>query len=140
MISPASDALDLPATSWGEGGDFRVWSNPQTDWMWPRIHAAEFAMRDAVRSLPSADPLTKLYLNQAARELLLLSSSDWPFLITTGQARDYAAQRFTEHVERFDDCIAAATNGGASEGARRRLALYAETDNAFARIDYRIFG
>jgi 1,4-alpha-glucan branching enzyme len=138
-MSPARDALDLPATSWGEGGDFRVWSNPQTDWMWPRIHAAEFAMRDAVRSLTSADPLTKLYLNQAARELFLLSASDWPFLITTGQARDYAVQRFTEHVARFDDCLASARNGGASESARRRLALYAEIDNVFARIDYRIF-
>ncbi|HLJ83278.1 MAG TPA: 1,4-alpha-glucan branching protein domain-containing protein [Candidatus Eremiobacteraceae bacterium] len=137
---PARDALDLPATSWGEGGDFRVWSNAQTDWMWPRIHAAEFAMRDAVRSLPNADPLTKLYLNQAARELLLLSSSDWPFLITTGQAREYAEQRFSEHITRFDDCLAAAKHGGASESARRRLALYAETDNVFARIDYRIFG
>ncbi len=139
-VAPPSDALDLPATSWGEGGDYRVWSNPQTEWMWQRIHVAEAAMRDTARSLPNADPLAKLYLNQAARELLLLASSDWPFLITTGQAREYAVQRFNEHVDRFNDCIAAVKNGGAvDENARRRLALYAETDNVFARIDYRLF-
>ena len=41
-------------------------------------------------------------LNQAARELLLVQSSDWPFLVTTGQAKDYAVKRFNEHVERFE--------------------------------------
>ena len=37
-----------------------------------------------------------------ARENLLLQSSDWPFLITTWQAKDYATDRFREHVERFE--------------------------------------
>ena len=41
-------------------------------------------------------------LNQMARENLLLQSSDWPFLITTWQAKDYATDRFREHVERFE--------------------------------------
>jgi 1,4-alpha-glucan branching enzyme len=134
------DAVDLPQTSWGEGGDFRVWLNPHTEWIWPEIHAAERAMCDAARALPHADPLARLYLNQAGRELLLLAASDWPFLMTTGQARDYAVRRFEEHVARFKDCLNAATQGtGFDEDARRRLARYAETDNAFAGLDYRIF-
>ena len=45
-------------------------------------------------------------LNQAARELLLLESSDWPFLVTTGQAKEYASQRFNEHVDRFNALLA----------------------------------
>ena len=40
-------------------------------------------------------------MNQLARENLLLQSSDWPFLITTWQAKDYATDRFNEHVDRF---------------------------------------
>ncbi|MGH2594102.1 MAG: DUF1957 domain-containing protein [Anaerolineae bacterium] len=43
-----------------------------------------------------------LVLKQAARELLLLQASDWPFLVTTGQAKEYAVHRFAQHVERFD--------------------------------------
>jgi len=39
---------------------------------------------------------------QALREFLLLTSSDWPFLITEKQAEDYGAKRFREHAERFD--------------------------------------
>jgi 1,4-alpha-glucan branching enzyme len=138
---PPREAVELPPTSWGEGGDFRVWSNPQVDWIWPEIHAAEHAMRDAARAHPVADPLTRLYLNQAGRELLLLAASDWPFLMTTGQARDYAVARFQEHVARFRDCLAAGTSSARfNDDARRRLALYVEADNAFAALDYRIFG
>jgi 1,4-alpha-glucan branching enzyme len=140
-MDPPSDAVELPPTSWGEGGDFSVWSNPQVDWIWPEIHAAEYAMREAARANPVADPLTRLYLNQAGRELLLLASSDWPFLMTTGQARDYAVARFQEHVARFRDCLAAGTSSARfNDDARRRLAMYVEADNAFAKLDYRIFG
>jgi 1,4-alpha-glucan branching enzyme len=140
-LDPPRDAVDLPPTSWGEGGDFRVWSNSQTDWIWPEIHAAEKAMRDAVRAHPNADPLMRQYLNQAGRELLLLASSDWPFLMTTGQAREYAITRFQEHVARFKDCIASGNiSGRVDEDARRRLAEYAEADNVFAEFDYRVFG
>lgn len=139
-MDPPSDAVELPPTSWGEGGDFRVWSNPQVDWIWPEIHAAEYAMLDAARAHPAPDPLTRLYLNQAGRELLLLAASDWPFLMTTGQARDYAVARFQEHVARFRDCLAAGTSSARfNDDARRRLAMYVEADNAFAKLDYRIF-
>ena len=40
-------------------------------------------------------------LVQATRELLLLESSDWQFLITTGTARDYAERRVAEHYANF---------------------------------------
>ncbi|MEP6871779.1 MAG: DUF1957 domain-containing protein, partial [Anaerolineaceae bacterium] len=36
------------------------------------------------------------------RELLLLQASDWQFLMTTGQAREYAIERFNSHAARFD--------------------------------------
>ena len=35
------------------------------------------------------------------RELLLLEASDWPFLIHTGQAAEYARQRYREHARLF---------------------------------------
>ncbi len=38
---------------------------------------------------------------QICRELLLLESSDWQFLITTKSARDYAEKRFNTHLEQF---------------------------------------
>jgi 1,4-alpha-glucan branching enzyme len=41
-------------------------------------------------------------LRKAARELLLLQASDWPFAVTRGQAVDYGIKRFVLHVARFD--------------------------------------
>ena len=40
---------------------------------------------------------------QMARELLLLESSDWQFLITTAAARDYAEKRFHGHLHEFGE-------------------------------------
>jgi 1,4-alpha-glucan branching enzyme len=40
-------------------------------------------------------------LDQAIRELLLLQSSDWPFIIKTGTATRYAEARVRAHVHRL---------------------------------------
>ena len=76
-------------------------------------------------------------LSQAARELLLLQSSDWPFLITTGQAAEFARERFREHAERFDRLATLAESGPLDEGARRLAADLWERDKVFADVDYR---
>ena len=76
-------------------------------------------------------------LSQAARELLLLQSSDWPFLITTGQAAEYARERFREHAERFDRLATLAESGPLDESARRLAAELWERDKVFADVDYR---
>jgi len=73
-------------------------------------------------------------LNQAARELLLLESSDWPFLVTTGQARQYAVQRFSQHLERFLS-LADSIDSGAPDGTL--AASLWEKDRLFPNIDYR---
>ncbi|MDP9368372.1 MAG: DUF1957 domain-containing protein, partial [Chloroflexota bacterium] len=79
-------------------------------------------------------------LDQAGRELLLLQSSDWPFLVTTGQAKEYAAQRFTEHLERFNQLADLAEQGGPlDQQGQQFLASLAERDNPFPAVDYRVF-
>jgi 1,4-alpha-glucan branching enzyme len=78
-------------------------------------------------------------LNQAARELLLLQASDWPFLVSTGQAKEYASGRFQQHLARFNHLAAIADAGAVSEKDRRFLSTIAEMDNSFPEIDYRVF-
>ena len=51
--------------------------------------------------VPNLSPDAATTLNVAARQLLLLEGSDWPFLMTTGQAHDYAIERFNEHKDNF---------------------------------------
>lgn len=130
-------AIDLPESTWGQGGHYWVWHNQHTSWMWPVIHAAEVRMRQLLRDFPNeSDPLKVRVLNQALRELLLLESSDWPFLVTTFQAKDYAVERFEQHVQNFNTLADMIVRGKLDEAA---LALMEETDNPFANIDYRWF-
>jgi 1,4-alpha-glucan branching enzyme len=55
---------------------------------------------DKHQTIPQ-DKLLHRALNHL-QEKSLLQSSDWPFLITTWQAKDYATDRFREHVKRFE--------------------------------------
>lgn len=103
--TPPREKVTLGRTSWGRNGDYSSWYNSGVDWMWPKIYAAE---RRWVRLKGAEESPAK---DQLARELLLLQSSDWPFLITTGQAKDYAVKRFQEHLERFNQLAAQIESG-----------------------------
>jgi 1,4-alpha-glucan branching enzyme len=136
--NPPTTAISIPESSWGQGGHFWVWQNHQTEWMWPIIHAAEKRIQDIV-SRYSKIPQDKVLLralNQMARENLLLQSSDWPFLITTWQARDYATERFREHQERFEKLADMIENNAIDEAY---LISLESIDNPFCEIDYRVY-
>lgn len=134
---PPRQVLSLPESSWGAGGGHYTWLNDDTEWMWPLIHAAELKMEGLAAALPDAEGTRRDMLNQAARELLLLQSSDWPFLVTTGQAKEYAIERFQEHLARFDQLAALAEQAELSTDDTDYLASLRERDNPFPEIDYR---
>jgi 1,4-alpha-glucan branching enzyme len=96
------EVVTLEEGSWGEGGDHRVWLNPETEWTWDRIYDAEQALVAELRRVGSeGSALHRRLLTQACREALVLQASDWQFLITTQSARDYAERRFAEHYAEF---------------------------------------
>lgn len=115
----------LRESSWGEGGDNRVWFNPDVAWMWPIIHRAERTMERITARAYDTERERRLAA-QAGRELLLLSSSDWPFLVTTGQAREYAVERFQTHAARFE-ALASALEGGDADAGIIETALHDDT-------------
>lgn len=133
---PPQEHIDLPESSWGAGGLHFAWNNGETRWMWPPIRAAEQRMAELVARYAKPKKAEREVLNQAARELLLLQSSDWPLLITTGQAREYAIQRFTTHVDRFN-ALADSLDDDKPD-AKLAAELY-EIDRILPDIDYRWF-
>ena len=78
-------------------------------------------MEGLVEKHPEADGDLLRLLNQAARELLLLESSDWPFLISTGQAKEYASGRFQQHLARFNHLSEIVHRGRIEEADRHFL-------------------
>jgi 1,4-alpha-glucan branching enzyme len=99
---PPEVVLSLPEGSWGQGGFHYIWLNEDTEWTWRHVYEAEDLMRRLVtESKASRNEELASVLRQAARELLLLESSDWAFLISTWSARDYAESRVVEHYTSF---------------------------------------
>lgn len=138
MAHPPTEAIQIPESSWGAGGHFHVWQNHLTEWMWPIIHGCEKRMSAIASRYPDIPGNSLLHraLNQLVRENLLLQSSDWPFLITTWQAKDYATDRFREHVERFDFIADMIESNNIND---YELSQIESIDNCFPVIDYRAY-
>ena len=101
LVKPQT-VISIPEGSWGEGGFHYIWLNEWNTWTWKHIYDAEVEMQDLLEIYSRTQrPALEEVLKQAARELLLLQSSDWQFLISTWSARDYAEMRVSEHYSNF---------------------------------------
>lgn len=89
------------ASSWGDGGYFKVWLNGTNDDLLPKLAHAGHAHVEAVQTF-GRTALERRALAQMGRELLLAQSSDWPFIATTSQGiREYAKEKVEKFLSRF---------------------------------------
>lgn len=95
-----SASISLPEGSWGEGGFHYMWLNEETDWTWSYVYEAEIQMKTLIDQYGDNADVQPI-LKQAARELLLLQSSDWQFCISTKTSKDYGEVRLTDHFKNF---------------------------------------
>jgi 1,4-alpha-glucan branching enzyme len=133
---PSPVYLQPAASSWGEQGYQQVWLNERTQWLYRHQHQAERCMVELAREFPEAEGPLRRALNQAARELLLAQSSDWPFLISRQTAVAYAVRRFREHIHRFHQLREQISSQAIDEGC---LQTVESQDSLFPRLDYRVF-
>jgi 1,4-alpha-glucan branching enzyme len=109
-------AVALPESSWGQGGFHWVWMNDWTTWIWEKVYGDEDEFPAlAQQALDRKDEKLWQIVGQAARELLLLEASDWPFLISTWSARDYAERRAALHHDAFTRLVGMARRQAAGE-------------------------
>jgi len=98
------EVIGIPEGSWGVNNNHEVWSNEENKWTWENIYNNELRF-DKIYNKYYNNKITKIgkrILLQALRELMLLQSSDWQFLIYTKSAKDYAEQRFFYHNSDFN--------------------------------------
>ncbi len=97
--------VPLPEGSWGKGNFHWIWLNDDTAYCWKYVYECEDLYLKALKEFKETYyqdfNLAKRLINQMGRELLLLSSSDWEFLISTWAARDYAEKRIELHYTNF---------------------------------------
>jgi 1,4-alpha-glucan branching enzyme len=128
--------LRLATGSWGANGDFSMWDGPLVEWTWPVIWDIEDRFWSlAARAL--GDGRTHEILSQAARSMLLLQSSDWQFIISTGEVEDYAIRRFNGHAEdcrQLLDLLEHALSGNDVDAGVRRARELQQRDDVFREI------
>lgn len=102
MVNP-HEVMSINEGSWGDGGHHSVWMSEATQWTWRGIYEAEELFDSLLKEYPvtGQDEMQRRIITQALRELMLLQSSDWQFLITTMSAKDYAERRFLFHYTDF---------------------------------------
>lgn len=88
-------------STWGSEGHNLVWLNGGNASLYRHQHWAETKMEELSHRFSGAGGDLQRALNQLLRELLLLQSSDWAFILTTGTTVPYATRRFREHLDRF---------------------------------------
>jgi 1,4-alpha-glucan branching enzyme len=90
----------MPAhSSWGDGGYGEVWGSDQAEWIYPHIYGLNRHLKRLKAKFGNhPDPQVHNALLQYERELLLLESSDWPFILHTGTQAGYANIRLAEHI------------------------------------------
>ncbi|MCI0330282.1 MAG: DUF1957 domain-containing protein [candidate division Zixibacteria bacterium] len=141
-LAPPVERISLPEGSWGEGGHHYIWLNEDTVWTWEKIYEAEKRYLELLKSAAPNPDLNRI-LTQLGRELLLLESSDWQFLISTFSARDYAEMRFAEHWEKFNRLAGMAdkisTGGKLEEGEKNYLKDCEESDRLFTDFSVKSF-
>jgi 1,4-alpha-glucan branching enzyme len=132
-----TNQVSTPCTSsWGYQGYGEYWLNGTNDWIYPHLHALGERMVELARAHPDARGLLRRALNQAARELLLLQSSDWPFIMKTGTMVPYAVRRVCDHTTRFNRLYEGILKDAIPEPWLCELEAQ---DNIFPTLDYRVY-
>ncbi|MBX3733552.1 MAG: DUF1957 domain-containing protein [Verrucomicrobiae bacterium] len=141
QVLKAGDPMECvtpAASTWGDGGHFRVWLHPENAWM--EVPVRNLGRRlVALASRRSGMPETALggrRLRQAARELMLAQASDWPFLLAMGTAGDYPARRFRDHVAAAG-ALAEAVEADAPDDGRDGLSARETQYNLFPGVQWR---
>jgi 1,4-alpha-glucan branching enzyme len=133
---PTNQLATPCASSWGQEGYGSYWCDESNAWTYRHLHVAAERMVELARTHRSADALTERALNQAARELMLAQSSDWPFIMKTGTTVPYATRRFNEHIIRFNRLYDELRAGRVTESW---LSDVESKDNIFPNLGYQIY-
>lgn len=135
-LFPQNQRATPSLSSWGHRGYNEFWLDKSNDWIYPHQHTAAERMVELCRRFPAAAGILKRALNQAARELLLLQSSDWAFIMRNNTTVTYAQKRVKDHTFRFNKLFDDILNGCLDPAWLKEVE---RRDNIFPQLDYRIY-
>ncbi len=97
------ETTQVSFSTWGRNGYGDVWLNEKNSWIYPRLHEMEKDLIYLCIVYKGSGAEVDRCLKQMVREWMLATSSDWPFIIDSGKATNYATNRIREHINRYEE-------------------------------------
>ena len=123
-------------TSCGINGYAETWLNVSNDWIYRHLLRAMERMTELAERFPDDTGLKERALNQAAREILLAQSSDWPALLHKQDSTEYAHKKAENALRNFTTIYEAL---GSNYISTEWLTTLERKHNIFPNINYRVF-
>ncbi|MDR2177941.1 MAG: DUF1957 domain-containing protein [Treponema sp.] len=129
--------VSVPAySSGGFNGYGETWLHMSNDWMYRHVFRALERMIELAERFPDDTGLKERALNQAAREILLVQSSDWPGMLYRQESSGLAVSGIEDALRNFTTIYEALGSGYISTEWLTKLE---KRHSIFPHINYRIF-
>ena len=123
-------------SSWGESGYAEVWLDSSNDWIYRHLGRSIGRMVELADRFSENNSLKERALNQAAREILLAQSSDWPELMYRQKCTEFAKFQVENSLQNFTKIYETL---GSSHISAEWLTNLEHQHNIFPNINYRVF-
>jgi 1,4-alpha-glucan branching enzyme len=123
-------------SSQGINGYGETWLDVSNDWMYRHVFRALERMIELAERFPDDSGLKERALNQAAREILLAQSSDWPGMLYRQESSGLARSGIEDALRNFTTIYEAL---GSSYISTEWLTNLERRHGIFPHINYRIF-
>jgi 1,4-alpha-glucan branching enzyme len=123
-------------SSSGFNGYAETWLNVSNDWIYRHLYRAMERMTELAERFPDDTGLKERALNQAAREILLAQSSDWPSLLYKQDSTEFARNNAENSLRNFTTIYEAL---GSNYLSTEWLTTLERKHNIFPNINYRVF-
>jgi len=123
-------------SSSGENGYAETWLDVSNDWIYRHLYQSMDRMTELAERFPDDTGLKERALNQAAREILLAQSSDWPSLLYRQDSTEYARHQTENALRNFTTIYEAL---GSNYISTEWLTNLEKRHNIFPNINYRVF-
>jgi 1,4-alpha-glucan branching enzyme len=123
-------------SSQGTNGYAEMWLDGSNDWMYRHAYRALERMIELAERFPDDTGLKERALNQAAREILLMQSSDWPCMLYREKSPEFARRCIEDSLRNFTTIYEAL---GSNYISTEWLTGLEKRHSIFPHINYRVF-
>jgi len=123
-------------SSGGNNGYAETWLDVSNDWIYRHLYRAMERMTELAERFPDDTGLKERALNQAAREILLAQSSDWPEFLYRQESTEYARNKAENALRNFTTIYESL---GSNYISTEWLTNLERRHNIFPDINYRVF-